>query len=293
MDPVLLKENHIYPLLGPNQKQKVENGKKAFVLIGLKSDYLDLFPEESVEEDQWIIASHLIDVSKIEEIYWGDNEKHAVHLGNRKIIPSMLITDSFYIGVNSLKEMEALRSYLSIDETKELKASSSLYFNLINKESESLVQELAQQKGMTFVSKSSSKRDLYQLNGGLLFIGLIVSCVLIIGMILMLYFKQISEGYEDKKNYQIMKQVGLPIQLIKKTIRSQVLWVFFLPLIVAVIHNLYASRIVFKLLGILGVNDFKDYLLNFTWVVIGFILFYLIFYQLTSQAYYRIINQED
>ncbi|MGF3075486.1 FtsX-like permease family protein [Facklamia sp. P12955] len=293
MEAVLIKEDHIYPLLEPGQKQKVEEGEHSFVILGLKADYLARYPDESVPEDQWVLASNLKDVSHWEKIYWKDGLERAVYIGKGEIIPYTIGVDALYFGVNSLAELQAMQRY-SLDKSDiELSTVSSLYFDLKEPQFEKTVQKLVDEQGFFMESKAYKKELLYQLNGGLLFIGLIVSSVLIIGMILMLYFKQVSEGYADKKNYQIMKQVGLPLQLIKKTIRSQVLWFFFLPLIIAVVHNLFASQIIFKLLGLLGVNNFNDYLFSFSMVLSGFILFYLIFYHLTSRSYYRIINQED
>ncbi|MGX7108047.1 FtsX-like permease family protein [Facklamia miroungae] len=293
LETVLIKEDHIYPLLELGQKQKVEQGENSFVVLGLKADYLARYPDDSIQEDQWVLASNLKDLSHWKKIYWKEGKARSVYIGKGEIIPPIIGVDALYLGLNSLEELQAMQRYLLDNPEAKLSTVSSLYFDLKEVQFENTVQKLADKRGFIIESKAIKKESLYQLNGGLLFIGLIVSSVLIIGMILMLYFKQVSEGHEDKKNYQIMKQVGLPIKLIKKTIRSQVLWVFFLPLIFALIHNLFASQIIFKVLGLLGVNNFNDYLISFTIVVLGFVLFYLIFYQLTSQAYYRIINQED
>src|SRR5699024_9964758 len=102
-------------------------------------------------------------------------------------------------------------------------------------------------------SKSDLSEFIYQLNGGFLFLGIMIGLIFLIGTILITYYKQVSEGYEDRKQYQIMKKVGLPDELIKKTAETQIVWMFFIPLIVALIHSLVASKIVYQLLGLFGV----------------------------------------
>jgi len=83
------------------------------------------------------------------------------------------------------------------------------------------IQKIESEAALNVQTLEETRNGMYELYGGLLFIGIVVSAVLIIGTILMLYFKQISEGYQDRENYRIMKQVGLPNSLIKKTIRSK------------------------------------------------------------------------
>ena len=84
---------------------------------------------------------------------------------------------------------------------------------------------------------------LYEINGGLIFIGTVVSIILFIGTFLMMYYKNVAEGYEDRKNYQIMrKHVGIDNDRIKDTINKQIIWIFALPIIVATIHVIFASK---------------------------------------------------
>ena len=107
----------------------------------------------------------------------------------------------------------------------------------------------------------------------------------------MLYFKQVSEGYQDQGKFQIMRKVGLPDHLIKQTIRSQIFWIFALPIMIAVIHSLFASKIMFNLLGLLAVNNITTFMIGYGSVLGVFVVVYLLFYLITSQVYYRIIHQ--
>ena len=83
---------------------------------------------------------------------------------------------------------------------------------------------------------------LYEINGGLIFIGTVVSIILFIGTFLMMYYKNVAEGYEDRKNYQIMQQVGIDNDRIKDTINKQIIWIFALPIIVATIHVIFLQK---------------------------------------------------
>ena len=290
MAPAFVDGNQIEVLKEYGKKQAMDNGQPIFLLLGLKKDYQALFPEESVAEDAWVIASNLMDVSEIKELkILGQKQK--VQLGNKRVISSTMGTEMIYLGLDNLEQLADLYQALHKEDTP-LRVSTNMYFDLKEGQSEEQAQTIVEGHDFSMVIKEEQKRMIYQLNGGLLFIGLVVSSVLLIGTILMLYFKQVAEGYEDRVNFRIMKQVGLPQNLIKKTIRSQVLWIFFLPLLVAVIHNGFASRIVFKSLGLLGVFDFNFYLNSFLLVVGAFIVFYLVFYYLTSRTYYQLVNQD-
>ncbi|WP_083317410.1 FtsX-like permease family protein [Aerococcus sp. HMSC035B07] len=148
--------------------------------------------------------------------------------------------------------------------------------------------------GLEFESRQEIQDSLFEINGGLLFLGIVTSLILILGTGLMLYYKQISEGLDDRKNFQIMKRVGLEDQLIKRTIRSQILWVFILPLAVAILHTLAASKLVFNnLLRMIQAVHTVTIVLSVVGVIVGFSICYLIYYWFTSRIYYQLINERD
>lgn len=139
-------------------------------------------------------------------------------------------------------------------------------------------------------AKVDREKTVYELNGGMLFLGIVIGIMFLVGNVLITYYKQISEGYEDRESFQIMKKVGLPDKLIQKSSRVQILWMFFLPLVVACIHCLFATKILFQLLGIFGTRNFSQYLMNFGIVVGFFAIIYLIVYLITSKIYYKIVS---
>ncbi len=137
----------------------------------------------------------------------------------------------------------------------------------------------------------AEKRDfLMEINGGFFFIGMLMGTIFLIGAIMIIYYKQISEAFEDRNRYQIMAKVGLPEKIVKRTTRKQILWLFFLPLAVAVIHCAVASKIVFQLMALFAVTDVWFFVGNLLTVIAVFAAIYLLIFIMTSKVYHRIIS---
>ena len=139
-------------------------------------------------------------------------------------------------------------------------------------------------------SRSEIITQRYEVNGGFLFLGVLVGIIFLTGTILITYYKQISEGYEDREKYQIMKKLGLSDKLIKKTCASQIGWMFYAPLIIATIHCIVASKIIFRLLGLFGVGDVLLYVICLAAVIAIFAAVYSIIFGLTSRGYEKIVE---
>ncbi|PNZ70023.1 ABC transporter permease [Staphylococcus croceilyticus] len=131
---------------------------------------------------------------------------------------------------------------------------------------------------------------LYEFNGGLIFIGTVVSIVLLLGTFLMMYYKNIAEGYEDRRNYQIMAKVGIEDERIKSTINHQIIWIFALPILVAMIHVAVAFKYIFNLLGILSITDMGVFATSYIGVIVMVIAIYALMYWITSRIYYLIVH---
>ena len=148
----------------------------------------------------------------------------------------------------------------------------------------------AKEHSFDFETREAAIKKAYELNGGFLFLGILIGIIFIVGTVLITYYKQINEGYEDRDKFQIMKKVGLPDQLIHQTSNSQVLWLFLAPLAIAALHSLVASKIVSQLLGLFAVNSYMEYA-QMLFAVIGiFFIVYFVIFRLTSRAYYRIVH---
>lgn len=167
----------------------------------------------------------------------------------------------------------------------------NLKTNAVDKATYFAAQETyAKENSFYFQTKAKAIKNAYELNGGFLFLGVLIGIIFIVGTVLITYYKQINEGYEDRDKFQIMKKVGLPDQLIHQTSNSQVLWLFLAPLAVAALHSLVASKIVSQLLGLFAVNSYMEYA-KMLFAVIGiFSLVYFVIFRLTSRAYYRIVH---
>lgn len=141
-----------------------------------------------------------------------------------------------------------------------------------------------------YESRELERRVFYGLYGGLLFIGCYLGMLFLMATVLIIYYKQISEGYDDRERYQIMQKVGMSKKEVKKSIRSQVLLVFFLPLAVAVIHVAVAFTVVKKLLAILYLTNEPLFFICTAATVAVFAVFYAIVYGITAREYYRIVK---
>lgn len=137
---------------------------------------------------------------------------------------------------------------------------------------------------------AAERASFYELYGGLFFLGIMLGLVFILAAVLMIYYKQISEGYEDQARFEIMQKVGMTTRQIKKSINSQVLTVFFLPLLVAVLHLAFAFPMVYKMLILLGFTNQKMLILVTVACVLVFTVFYMLVYHVTSKAYYAIVS---
>ena len=139
-------------------------------------------------------------------------------------------------------------------------------------------------------SRDVQRDSFYSLNGGLFYLGIILSLVFIFAAVLIIYYKQISEGYEDQARFEIMQKVGMTKREIRKSINSQLLTVFFLPLILAGLHLVFAFPIISKILVMFGLFNNNLFIITAIVCFVIFSLFYAIVYKITSNTYYNIVS---
>ena len=139
-------------------------------------------------------------------------------------------------------------------------------------------------------SKESFTRDYYALNGGFFFLGLFLGFLFIMAAVLIIYYKQVSEGYEDRERYRIMRDVGLERKMVKESISSQILVVFFAPLLVAAIHVAFDFQLMLHLLAMFGLHEGGVTLLCTAGTFLVFAVIYGLVYLLTARTYYRIVQ---
>ena len=142
-------------------------------------------------------------------------------------------------------------------------------------------------------SKAGGRADYIAINGGLFFLGVLLGAVFLFGTVLIMYYKQISEGYEDQDRFDILMKVGMTRKEVKQSINSQVLTVFFLPLITAGIHLAFAYPLISKILLLMSATEESLLILVTICCYLVFALFYVIVYIITSKGYYTIVSGKE
>lgn len=145
-------------------------------------------------------------------------------------------------------------------------------------------------EALLFEDSATSRQDFMNLYGGLFFLGLFLGVLFLLGTALIIYYKQVSEGYDDARRFNIMQKVGMSHKEVKQSIHSQILLVFFLPLVMAVLHLAFAFPMLEKILLVMGLANTQLILLSTLGCVAVFALAYLIIYALTARTYYNIVE---
>lgn len=131
------------------------------------------------------------------------------------------------------------------------------------------------------------------LYGGMFFLGIFLGSIFTMATILIIYYKQISEGYEDKERFRIMQNVGMSHAEVKRSIHSQIMTVFFMPLIMAGIHVAFAFPIVKQILMMLNLTNTRLYIICTIVCFVAFTIIYAVIYSLTAKIYYHIVSTRD
>ncbi len=140
--------------------------------------------------------------------------------------------------------------------------------------------------------RSVEKADAMMAYGSIFFLGLFLGTLFIFETILIIYYKQLTEGYEDADRFRIMQSVGMSEAEVRSSIRSQILMVFFLPLVTAIVHTTFAFPMVGRLLAYMGLDSTKIYLKCTLAGFVGYTLIYTVIYLLTAKMYYSIVKKK-
>ena len=209
----------------------------------------------------------------------------------KRVMPQLpYVSDNIYVAIvqDPMKFMEpsvGKAMYYSLWDTSTEFSQRDAEFQAYQK-----VANQYKNSSLLLASKNEAAKELYSFMGSLLFVGALLSIAFFIGAALVIYYKQISEGYEDRDRFVILQKLGIDQKTIKKSINRQVLIVFFLPLVMAFIHTAFAFKMYRKIIELFGVDG--SVTLNAT-MVIGaiFVVVYLVVYQITSRSYFRIIKR--
>ena len=208
------------------------------------------------------------------------------------------IMDTYYVVVKDnadVKKIEsALKKKLNMSD-EEGEVYNYVGFNISDKTKEAKVIEnfkkLEKEGNINIEGKAENETNFKGFYASFLFIGVFISMIFVVSQVVIMYYKQISEGYEDKGKFGIMRKVGLTDRQIKQSIRSQVLMIFFAPLAVATLHTVVAYPFIEKILKLFLATNNNVFLIALAVTIAIFAVFYLIVYLITSRIYYRIIKE--
>lgn len=155
-----------------------------------------------------------------------------------------------------------------------------------------LKQYMSMQKGFArYDDNRSLMSDMESMYGGLLFIGIFFGAIFLICLLIIMYYKQITEGFEDQKNFEIMQKVGMNDTEIRRTIKRQISMVFGIPLLGALCHTAVGMNMVYMLLGAIGFFEVRLLIACSIGGCLIFAIVYGLSFKRTSMAYYRIVKR--
>ena len=207
------------------------------------------------------------------------------------------ITNHSYIGLLNEEDMAKVVPYYSKENDEGYRAYTRHYIALWNTSSQTDDEkkkelEAYQQSDIAggIDGKIEIAQLLFQFYGSLLFLGILLAIAFSVGAVLVIYYKQISEGYEDRERFVILKKIGIDQPMIHQSINRQVLIVFFLPLLTAFLHTALSYKIVSKIVLIFGI---KGSIIGLTMLAVAgvFMIAYFLVYKITSREYFKIINR--
>ena len=196
-----------------------------------------------------------------------------------------------------VKDVNILNQIASFDTNKSSKISYNMDFDVegnraaIVESTNALKNQIGDQVGDAYMESLESERESFlALYGGLLFLAIFLGILFMLATTLIIYYKQISEGYDDKERFEIMQKVGMSKQEVKKAIKSQIVLVFSLPLITAIIHIAFSFKIITKILAVLNLTNVTLFIICTVITIAVFSIAYRIVYALTARTYYKIVE---
>lgn len=183
------------------------------------------------------------------------------------------------------------KTTFTIDITLDYKDSGKEHTDFEKALKKKLTKMFSPDTRIDLIAKQEVRDTFYQLYGGLLFLGMFLGILFLMATTLIIYYKQISEGYDDRDKFIIMEKVGMTKQEVKKSIHSQILTIFFLPLIVAGCHVAGAFPLIRRILALLGLTNITLFVICILVTILIFGIIYALVYSLTAKIYYKIVSR--
>ena len=281
--------NFYLPLEGNRvviESNSLDYAKMTFIDI---DEYNKLYGTDYVLKDDECLLYEYIGEYKHDSIVVGDNTYKVIDRANKMVtdyVSAVSATNNYFFVVNDLESisnsLEGACKNTYIVQFDVYNDSLSLY-DFIN-------EEYTSDTPYSFQSSLNNLSDFYDLYGSLFYLGISLSIAFVIATVCIMYYKQVVEGYEDQKRFAIMKKLGLDDRQIRKSINSQLLTVFFLPLVGALSHLIFAHPMIEKLLSLFLISDIRLFFVTSIICFVSFSIIYFVIYKLTSNVYYKIVS---
>ena len=261
----------------------VDDIKKYIDLAPLEQGQIYFSGGDKLECDELKIGDKLYKLNRLENA--GDILKqdqivknyYLIFPSKEEVIAASKVFDSGF---------DTVQSYI---KAFDLECPSKAQLDFFNK----LKEETKSQKAIYIESVENERLSFRLVYGGMFFSGILLGIVFMIAVVLIIYYKQLVEGYEDKKRFEIMQKVGMSKKEIKQSIRSQIITVFFLPLILSAVHLCFAFPVLANLLKGLNMQNTRLFAFVCVAVYMVFSLIYISVYMLTSKTYYSIVVDKN
>lgn len=289
------------------EKVKTAGDRVSGFVVLTREDCKKLYNEEIPELAENEVALITIDKTDMDTLVLENRSYHVKEIKqfeNREDFETIadIMDEYYYVIVNDVQDMERLWQ-LQKEIYQENSSSISRQVRLdIDGDSEqkkecfeniktALGPEQAKAR-ILIDSRQSNLDEFYQIYGGFLFLGLFLGILFLMITVLIIFYKQISEGYDDKERFSIMEKVGMSNDEVKATIRSQVRTVFFLPILMAAVHVGMAFPMIKRLLSLFGLSNTALFTGCMAGTILVFALIYLLVFLKTSKTYYKIVGEQ-
>lgn len=300
---ILTAGNHEGNVLNTNVKQLGALPEAMVVLISVEDYNRNTGENLTVQSGEMLLGEESFKKKPtFNQVSLGDNTFSVAQVIDVKkfskiAVANPNITDHSYIGILNEEDMAKVVPYYSKENDGGHRTYTRQYVALWNTSSQTDEEkkkelELYQQSDIAggIDGKIEIAQLLFQFYGSLLFLGILLAIAFSVGAVLVIYYKQVSEGYEDRERYVILKKIGIDQPMIHQSINRQVLIVFFLPLLTAFLHTALSYNMVSKIVLIFGI---KGSIIALTMLAVAgvFMVAYFLIYKITSKEYFKIINR--
>ena len=300
---ILTAGNHEGNVLNTNFKQLGGLPEAMLVLVSVEDYNRNTGENLTVQTGEMLLGEESFKKKpSFNQVALGDNTISVAQIIDIKnfskiAVANPNITDHSYIGILNEEDMVKIVPYYSKENDAGHRSYTRQYVALWNTSSKTDEEkkkelELYQQSDIAggIDGKIEIAQLLFQFYGSLLFLGILLAIAFSVGAVLVIYYKQVSEGYEDRERYVILKKIGIDQPMIHQSINRQVLIVFFLPLLTAFLHTALSYNMVSKIVLIFGI---KGSIIALTMLAVAgvFMIAYFLVYKITSREYFKIINR--